>query len=257
METDVLKRNFRQKIKIIFKLYIRAAVVFIFIYILLFFLEQLLIKGEYKQIFFLLFGHKKNILELLVTNFKSISLFFIGIVIASYSIIQALLDEEVLKELTKSINNQTSKFTEINIYFYSYVVLLLIGIAFNGGIEILLKMEKELIFFDFFNFTNNFKNLIFKILIAFEIAFICSIGYEFMIFVRNLYDIFKVSTYIKMTKPMTVTEKIVFINSYLFDKKFLKTINAELTKESYNKMKLLIGKDFTLDEAVKFINEKK
>ena len=115
--------------------------------------------------------------------------------------------------------------------------------VFGENNEPMLK-EFNRIVFPAFNFTNNFKNLIFKILIAFEIAFICSIGYEFMIFVRNLYDIFKVSTYIKMTKPMTVTEKIVFINSYLFDKKFLKTINAELTKESYNKMKLLSRKRF-------------
>lgn len=249
MKSEILKRTYWQKIKIICKLYFVDFILIILSILLLLFVCSVVpeeIKSNILQ-------HKKNLLEISSTNFKNIALFFISIVVGSYSIVQALLDEESLKILTISSKKETSKFTYINIYFYTYVIILLLIIVLNGGIELGLKFEKELNFIAKLKLKKELLDYIFIIIFFSQISLIISISYEFSIFIRNLYDTFKVTTFIKMTKKMSSKEKILIINEYLFNRNKINYLSLELTDEAYKKMKLIIGKDFTLDEAIIYI----
>ncbi|RGY66702.1 hypothetical protein DXA30_02815 [Fusobacterium ulcerans] len=250
MKTEILKRTIFEKANIIGKLYFSACWVFmITLYILIFFFfipEDIKIK---------IFTHKRALLEISSTSFRNISLFFIGTVIGSYSIVQALLDEESLEVLTTPKNGQSSKFTYINIYFYSYVIILLLAVVINGTIEIMLKVETILGYIAILKISKRILENIFIVILFFQIAFMFSISYEFKVFIRNLYDTFKVTTYIKMTKLMNTKEKVLFINTYLFNNHKINYLGSSLTKEAYEEMKIIIGKDFTLDEAITYIKE--
>lgn len=250
MKKEILKRNFFNKIKILKELYLKAIVIFILSLFLVYFFKYIPNEIQVK-----LFKHKKELLELTSNNFRNISLFFISIVIGSYSIVQALLDDESLEVLTNNKENEPSKFTYINIYFYSYVIILLTVVLFNGGIEVLLKVDKIIFFIKNLDFTQEVFNKVFKIIISFQIAMVISISYEFKIFIRNLYDTFKVTTYIKVTRAVSTKEKILLINNYLFDKHLIDYLSTELTSEAYEKMKNIMGKDFSLNEAIKYIKK--
>lgn len=250
MKKEILKRKFFNKMEILKELYLKVFVIFIFSLFLVCFFKY--IPNEIQIKFF---NHKKELLELTSNSFRNISLFFISIVIGSYSIVQALLDDESLEVLTNHKENKPSKFTYINIYFYSYVVILLIIVLFNGSIEILLKIDKIIFFIKSLDLNHEVLNKIFKIIISFQIAMIISISYEFKIFIRNLYDTFKVTTYIKVTRAMSTKEKILIVNNYLFDKHLIDYLSSELSSEAYEKMKNIMGKDFSLNEAILYIKD--
>lgn len=252
MKEEILKRKFCEKLKIIKQLYFFPIMIFIIIFVFLYLFKDFPIFNELKNN---IFTHKKVLLELFSANFRNVSLFFISIVVGSYSIVQALLDEESLEILTNSKENKSSKFTYINIYFYSYVIILLLTIVINGTIEMMLKMDKELNFIKNLALKKKNIDLIFYMIFSMQISLFFSISYEFKTFIRNLYDIFKITTYIKITKKMNTKEKILFINNYLFDKNIINYLEPNLSQEAYCKMKEIIGKDFTLDEAIKYIKE--
>lgn len=250
MKQELLERSLINKIRIIKNLYLKPSIIFLVVLGFLFSLKFIPVSEEIKRSIFI---YKRYLLGLSSTSFRNISLFFIGIVIGSYSIVQSLLDEESLKVLTEADNKKISKYTYINIYFYSYVIILLLTIFFYGGIELLLNLDEKLNLIKKLEFDVEFLKSTFKWILFIQIAVIISIGYEFKIFIRNLYDIFKVTTYIKTTKMMSEREKIIFINNYLFNKHLINYFDLTLTQEAYTEMKKLIGKDFTLDEAVVYI----
>lgn len=252
MKEEILKRKFWEKFKIIKQLYFSAAIIFLITFVFLCLFKYFPISNEFKNS---IFTHKKILLELFATNFRNVSLFFIGIVVGSYSIVQALLDEESLEILTTSKDNKSSKFTYINIYFYSYVIILLLTIVINGTIEVVLKMDKELNFIKNLTLNKKYINFIFYMISSIQISLFFSISYEFKTFIRNLYDTFKITTYIKITRKMDTKEKVLFINKYLFDKHMINYLESYLSQDAYCKMKKIIGKDFTLDEAVRYIKK--
>ncbi|MHD0313945.1 hypothetical protein [Fusobacterium varium] len=250
MKNEILKRTFSEKIKIIKELYFPACKVFIIVLCVLF-----LFSFIPEEIKINIFTHKRALLEMSSISFRNISLFFIGIVIGSYSIVQALLDEESLEVLTNSVNNKSSKFTYTNIYFYSYVIILLLTVIMNGAIEMMLKFDAILNYIAILKIDKKILENIFIAIFFLQIAFIFSISYEFKIFIRNLYDTFKITTYIKMTRFMDTKEKIIFINNYLFNNHKINYLESNLTEEAYNQMKIIMGKDFTLDEAIIYIKK--
>lgn len=250
MSREILNRTFKQKIKIFCKLY-KPSIYLILFWIVIFFI-WLLLNFEIKKIILI---HKKDILLSFSSTFKNMALFFISVVIGSYSIVQALLDDESLLQLAKSQNKKPSKFTEINIYFYSYTLILLFTVLVNGIFEKLLENKMLLTFLK--TVDTDLLTSLFPEVLYIYIIYVSLISFEFLIFIRNLYDMFKATAYIRTTKKLTLQEKISIINEFLFNKNEINYLGNNLNKDSYQKMKQLIGKDFTLDEAIIFIKNQK
>lgn len=250
MSREILKRSLEENIKILLRIHKPNLIPLLLGFLIL--LSWYFIDVEHKGV---ILKYKTDILLSIVPTFKNATVIFIGIVVGSYSIFQALLDDESLKKLVELTgNDKSSKFTDINIYFYSYTLILFFSAFLSGAFEFLLNTKIFWLFLKEIEIT--ILNQIFPWFMFVYLIFMIFVSYEFIVFVRNLYDMFKITSFIRATKDLSIPEKIFIINEFLFNKNEIDYLSDTLTRDSYKKMKNIIGKDFKLDEAVIFIKTK-
>lgn len=250
MSQELLCRKLKDKITIICRLYIKALLIFGLF-------SGALIWFSFNHFGDVLLRFKYDTLVTLFSSIQGLILTFLSLVVGSYAIFQALLDDESLKTLVKmkEAKSGISKFTLGNVYFYSYTVVLVITMFFNGIGLILMKSKLFPVLIKEIELKT--LNMIYPYFLAIYLTIIIFVFCEFLIFVRNLYDMFKLSSYIRSQENLTTSEKIYLINEYLFNKNKIEYVSGILTTESYNTMKKIMKKDFSLNEAVKFIKETK
>lgn len=252
-EEEIKNNKIKDKIKILKRLYFPSKIrIFIIISIILF--VNYLINTHEKMIF----NNKGNILKFLVEGSQNLLISLLGIIVAGYSIFQALSSGESLKYFFKSKDKKTkfSKFKLLNTYFYSFTISVFSFIVLNSILIFLINLKGLNPLYK--SFTTELGNLIFKVFILSYVFILMAIFIDFKSFMKNLYGMFKINAYHKANESIDIKDKILIINEFLFSEGHIETIEATLNKKNSIIIENLIGKKkYTLDEVLNYIEDLK
>ncbi len=250
-EEEIKSNNLEDKIKILKRLYFPSKSRIFFIVSIILFINYLI--NIHSNI---VFTNKYNILKFLVEGSQSLLISLLGIIVAGYSIFQALSSGESLKFFFKSKDKKTkfSKFKLLNTYFYSFTISIFSIIVLNSiliflmNLKVLNPLYKSL--------TTELGNLIFKFSILTYIFILMAIFIDFKSFMKNLYGMFKINAYHKANENIDIKEKILIINEFLFSEGYVETIETTLNIKSTLVISNLLGKkNYKLDDVISYIEE--